>query len=146
MYNCDMPVKLILLVSLCATLAFAQDRDTSTLLMSNGRSWRETPEIAKIGYVVAVWDMAVWIEIREGKVDHEWEKDTARLSHLGATEVVQEVDKFYSDPSNALVPIVESLAWVNAKVRGESPTELDSLAASLRKRAIRFKEIEEHKN
>ncbi|MFZ3342236.1 MAG: hypothetical protein WA213_15230 [Terriglobales bacterium] len=142
-----MPAKLMSLAFLCAALAFPQERgDEYTLNMSNGRSWRETPEIAKIGYIVAVWDMATWIEIRDGRGGHELEKDTARLSHLAATEVVQEVDKFYSDPSNALVPILETLSWVDAKASGASPAELDSLEATLRRRAIRFKEIEGHKN
>lgn len=139
----------ILLVS-CALAQPSPDSD-QTAGMQNGRFWKAiTTKIMKDMYIIATLDVARSLKIHpllrgETCTSLNTVADSIIVAPLTGDETEAELDKFYSEPSNAPVPIVLALSWVNAKARGNSRESLDGLESTLRAWSVRVDELTNRK-
>ncbi len=151
-----MLTKLLVLSILLAGSVFGQsDTPELTAQLLNGRFWKGIPKGVKPTYMIAMVDVAQSLKIHPFVLTGEPNEpcltllnkmaDSIIVAPLTTEETEAELDKFYSEPSNAPVPIVFALSWVNAKARGSTRENLDGLESTLRELAVRIEELAEQK-
>ncbi|HUO32109.1 MAG TPA: hypothetical protein VMU80_23015 [Bryobacteraceae bacterium] len=144
-----MAVKLALSITLVAGALLSQAQSTGLGLldtggMANGRAWTMMPDAAKTGYVLGSSDTASFFSGRDGcNISRDRYTDAYNIfTHLTISEVIKELDVFYSEPSNLPIPILMARRWVAAKAGGGSAEYLGKLLANYRTFASGAVEIE----
>ena len=124
----------------------------------NGRFWNQTPPDARIIYVAGLRDgldrgigqavsymKSIWknygqcssptatVNITEPVVKSEY------LASLTYSDIVKALNKFYAEPENILIPIVEAQRIVIMTFDGESDREVKEATSYLRRAAINGK-------
>jgi hypothetical protein len=119
---------------------------TETAGLQNGRSWRSMSEMTKAGYLFGIADGQNAMSLRAyhalktdgcSKAIGDALLDVVRQSFpkLTIEEKIREIDAFFSEGTNARVPIYDALVWTAAKAGGATRETLEDLAASLRRSA-----------
>jgi len=119
-----------LAVAVFSTISFlfAQDLFAETLL--NGRGWNKLEtEIARVAYVVGY---AEGLKNGLGAGSQEV-YDLLYPEILSNAGIVHEIDRFYEDRTNILIPVSSIFRWLAMKTRGTSMTELDDYVSELRR-------------
>ncbi len=115
------------------------DSDLSAI---NGVAWRTLDVQSRIMYLNGLEHGAnlVIIEMEDSQSERESVHslipavNRITISGYRYSDIVEEVDKFYEQASNRRVPVMETYRYVASKFRGASPSELESLQSSLRKK------------
>ena len=111
-------------------------------LMYNGHVWNDLDLQSKNMYIIGIEEGATLL-VDEMSVDVLEKNNTQptlialkRIYSTGsqASDIVLEVDKFYEQPLNIGIPIVEAYRHVLKKINGASPDELSQNEAKLRKK------------
>jgi hypothetical protein len=111
-------------------------------LMYNGHVWNDLDLQSKTMYIIGIEEGATLL-VDEMSVDVLKKNNTQstlialkRIYSTGfrASDIVLEIDKFYEQPINIGIPIVEAYRHVLKKFNGASPDELVQNEAKLRKK------------
>jgi hypothetical protein len=109
---------------------------------SNGRYWNVLKRQAKITFLHGIEEGFSLLELHlyESNFDPNTLKSIADIiqhdllvSGLRFSDLVDQVDKFYTDSLNLQVPIMEAYRYAIKKLRGAPQTELDQMSAAMRK-------------
>jgi hypothetical protein len=124
--------KILISLVLFASIVLAQD-GWETASLYNGRAWvgMETT-VAKAIYLHGLYDGQFNAGILLGVCNVEKEMNNKPIG-VSYKEMVAILDTFYSDQSNARVPIFYALVWAKKKTDGANVRELDDFAAKLRR-------------
>lgn len=132
----------IFLLAISCT-AFAQQPQTHPALADgttygdiNGRGWNAISSDGRTLYLRGVSDGI----IRESS---DAFKKKYMCGTLSTAEVRTAIDRFFSEPENLLVPVIDALHIVSMKVNGGLQSEIDNYLSVMR--AISVKWHEEHK-
>ncbi len=98
----------------------------------NGRLWSTLPDDGKKPLVLGLLNGVVYSLSKGCNIDG---RKTLMPTGLAPDEVIRAVDDFFSDPTNANIPIVNALEWVTAKTAGASKAELEQTVARFRRAA-----------
>jgi len=134
----------ILAICLFSSFSMGQEISKSTLYTDeiNGRVWKA------MGYYSVLWLRGYEEGIAKGiyeatrsnvtkdKLEAEFLKVRDKTSipkNLTIRDVASEIDKFYEEGSNALIPVSSARLWVIEKMKGSTPGELQEDLAKLRR-------------
>jgi len=122
---------LLICLSAAPTWVFAVGNPelTQTAGRPNGRLWRSLPYETKIMFLVG-FDAGTRLALDFAKADRAFAINIAEHTRQ---ETAEELDKYFSDPANAPVPIEWARIWVAKKFSGGTSEELAGFAALLRK-------------
>jgi hypothetical protein len=164
------PFALIVLLALfpCS----AQTTSNRSLGQWNGRFWNSLPATSKVYWLIGFqegfglghsfgrssvlnrafpWTADAKTLDQRFKTQHDGDGDVVRdidfyfASTLSLGEVVAAIDRFYAEPENLILPIVEALEVFTAKVNGATQPAIDAKLAAYRERNIKGVD-EEQKN
>ena len=105
-----------------------------TFGLSNGRLWLALDDITKAGFLVGCSDGLFLGSMLAGVKTYTDVPEQLKWPDLQNAEIVKELDLFYSEGANVPVPIVWAINYVRHKAMGDTPEQLQQLAASLRRR------------
>lgn len=124
--------KILISLVLFASIVLAQD-GWETASLYNGRAWVGMETTAtKAMYLRGLYDGQFNAGVLLGLGNVEKQMDNKPLG-VSPKEIVAILDMFYSDQSNARVPIFYALVWAKKKIDGADVRELDDFAAKLRR-------------
>jgi hypothetical protein len=106
----------IVLALLFTQAAFSQDK---TFLQYNGRGWRKFSGEIKLGYVIGFSDTQVC-------------DDDKLPCHMNFGELVEAIDRFYSEPENLLLTVSAAIHFVTRKAAGAEPAAIEKELAQMR--------------
>ncbi|HEX4137021.1 MAG TPA: hypothetical protein VHY84_20590 [Bryobacteraceae bacterium] len=110
-------------VLICAQVVAAQaplgGSDVMTYGKINGRAWRSMPDAAKITYVVGALEGAMSASPAEYAAKY-------MLGELKTGEVRDAIDRFFAEPENILINVIEALHIVAMRVMGASQQSIDT--------------------
>lgn len=108
------------------------DRTMNTAGFANGRQWKVISFDSKISYLNGYLDSMNWIA---GITDYVLDKPQSKLLRSTETaffpetmnlgEISASLDKFYEEPTSAIVPVAAMLCVVVMKANGQSQAEID---------------------
>lgn len=93
----------------------------------NGRGWQAIAPGAKFIYVFGVSE-GLLAEARSSRANY-------LPDNLVLAEIQQGVDRFYIEPENILIPIIQALKIVTMKAAGASQSDIDAMLSLQRKYA-----------
>ena len=104
-----------------AGIAYGQKDDDpeKTFGVYNGRWWRDAPRVMRYGYVM-------------GYHDNPCLPNENSLAGVTYQEVVEALDKLYSEPANAPIPLPNAFTILNHKIKGASKPEIEELLEHVR--------------
>src|SRR5438552_1746656 len=110
--------------------------ETFGVLAQNGRTWHSFDTQAKIVYLNGIQDGAVLL-LKELFVtnlpdDGKRALDAVTIPGFHFSDLVKQVDLFYSDSANVRVPIIEAYRYSIMKMKGAENSELDRVVNKLR--------------
>lgn len=97
-------------------------------VVGNGRAWQTLDSQSRMTYINGIYEGLV-LARREGL---DWER-LKRPSGFRMSDLVQQIDKFYSDSANLRIPVIEAYVWIIKKLKGDSSKDLADLETLLRK-------------
>lgn len=96
--------------------------------VGNGKAWQKLGLQSHITYITGINEGLVLAE-REGLNTERFQPPSGfRMSDL-----VQQIDKFYSDSANLRIPVIEAYVYTIKKLHGDSLKDLTDLETLLRK-------------
>ena len=131
----------VLLLLVCAVQSLGQDvgKGTITLGMINGRAWQSLSESAKLGYLVGAFEGLTAAAVRADlgtrdnrvyKLRSAWWPQNPRKE-----EVMEALNRFYAEPENLPVVVIDAITVVVARARGDEAESVEKLVATLRRMA-----------
>ena len=126
-----------LLVCLFASPSIGQ---TLTGGQMNGRGWKTLGK-AKVVYLLGLEDGLAaglihgsFAKGGQGITSEEFQKEFFKVipDRFTRDEVISEIDGFYEDAANVLIPVRGAVEWVAEKMKGASPAELQERATRIR--------------
>jgi hypothetical protein len=95
----------------------------------NGRFWRAAGDVAKVSYMQGIVAALSRVKFRSLNGPCDAESDRVLKAYMlpqGAVADAEEgVDRFYEEPENLLIPIIDALEIVSAKARGVPQVVID---------------------
>lgn len=127
-------MKLAIILLLFTGLLSADDAD-HTAGMTNGRSWKQFSRTTKDAYVSGLNNGNVLTMMMYANFDPKQLRSEFALMPAGLTigEVVDSLDLFFQEPTNAPIPVGFALTYVRRKAEGASEADLKELGATLRR-------------
>lgn len=126
----------------CAPAVSAQEPPPASLYtadMVNGRFWKALDDPAKLLLLRGAADSIQFLIVELGEVQQALdsasvERVSREYAPLEVTfgEVLQQVDAFYVDGSNANIPVLYARQYAIRKINGSSPKELEGYASAIR--------------
>jgi hypothetical protein len=119
-----------------STFAFAQpspqpNAGATTYGDINGRAWNEASKDAKLFYLMGVAEGIV-------RVSPDVFTKTYMAGTLSNDEVRTAIDRFFGEPENLLIPIIDALHIVSMKTNGALQSEIDTKLSVLRAMSIKW--------
>lgn len=136
--------KLIFAAALVLTAsAFAADRPTPEIIPpANGEEWLHLSSSEKlfwsIGYAQGYQEALGKIDITSGpntpcaSLAARTEKSTSTAGKVTGFEVVSGLEKFYSDPANAVIPVGSAIRIYLLQAGGKDPVTIQELIDTAR--------------
>jgi hypothetical protein len=134
-----------LLLALCASRqVLGQDEaetpvrlsETFGILAQNGRTWHSFDKQTKILYLNGIQDGAVLLlkELFVTSLPNDGKRalDAVTISGFRFSDLVTQVDLFYSDSANIRVAIIEAYKYSIMKMKGAEKSESDRAVTKLR--------------
>lgn len=108
---------------------------------TNGNAWKKLDMQAKITFLLGAEEGLVMMQLqmqtekRSNKsiMDAQASGSSLMINGFRYSDMVSQVDSFYSDTANLRVPIIEVHRFVLRKLKGATPLELENSAATLRR-------------
>jgi hypothetical protein len=145
-------MKRFLLSLFVISFALAQDKENDETrttvwlnhkgyVVSNGKGWKELDTQSKIMYLNGI-EEGVRLFLLNA-TSGEYKKSTGVLfkvennliiSGFHFSDLVEQVNDFYSDASNLRIPVIEAYAYTVRKMKGDTPQELQLFQSLLRKK------------
>jgi hypothetical protein len=112
----------------------AQEKDFYTSGLANGRLWKGLNPAAKVSYVLGYREgiLRLVIEIPDDALAHA----TGERLHgfnINNGEIMGALDRFYDDPLNARIAIIDAIVIVLNRARGVSSTDIEHQIEQLRR-------------
>jgi hypothetical protein len=110
---------------------------TIGLMAQNGRTWQNLDRQAKIMFFNGIQDGAI-LSFKELFAENASNDDARRALDLVAisgfrfSDIVKQVDLFYSDSANIRAPIMEAYRYSLMKMKGAENSELERVLTNLR--------------
>jgi hypothetical protein len=107
----------------------SQDTYTTSHFI-NGRMWNKLDSDSKLFWVGGFEEGKAYVIFHAGANETESSKIFDKLEKLDKphnftmSDIVSDIDKFYEDTSNSLIPVTLAREWVIRKMRGATPAEL----------------------
>jgi hypothetical protein len=124
----------IVLLFVCLFSSFSTAQDTLTGSSMNGRGWK-TLGNCKVVFLMGFED-GMFGGLIIGRPDATYPEinklyaeNTSKLTHA---EIISEIDKFYEEASNVLIPVHAAHGWVIQKIKGATPDDLQKQLVRLR--------------
>ena len=76
---------------------------------------------------------SMFASIPTGPSDYAKVPDELKFPNLQISEIVKELNLFYSEGANGPVPIVLALRYVRRKAAGDTPEQLQTLLSTIRR-------------
>jgi hypothetical protein len=95
--------------------------------LQNGIGWKGSEQMSKLNYVLGVRDALLMTG--KGRIEH----DRYFAKGLNNGEIVTAIDRFYEEPENLLMIVINALQFISLKARGILPTDLDQFLSVCRK-------------
>ena len=108
---------------------------------SNGKTWRDVDHQSRIIWVDGI-EEGVMLTIREvhphtvlaDRAVIDAVPDGLSIKGFHMSDVVQQIDRFYSDSSNLRIPVVDAYKYAVKKMHGAKRQELDDYETELRRK------------
>jgi hypothetical protein len=128
---------------LCAFSAIAADRTTPEITPpSNGDEWLRLSSTEKlfwaIGYSQGYQDALMKIDVAAGpnstcaQLAARTERSTSTAGKVSGFELVSGLEKFYSDPANAVIPVGSAVRIYLLQASGKDQTTIQELIETAR--------------
>jgi hypothetical protein len=109
---------------------------TTGFMAQNGRTWQTLDKQAKIMFLNGIQDGAVLL-FKELFATNDSEDahrvlGTLVISGFRFSDIVKQVDMFYSDSANIRVPVIEAYRYSLIKMKGSQNSELERIVTKLR--------------
>ena len=117
----------------------AQDAPSETAGFANGRKWKLMTRLERMYFVVGysngvqfMKDLAVQaVPVTKSETEKlQFIHDSLIPAQLSVAETVDSLDKFYEEPTSALVPIGEMLCVVRMKTDGATVAHIEKRLAA----------------
>lgn len=144
-------ISAIIISTLSVSFSIADDEDEGQTWIkiwgghkhhvTNGKTWRQLDTQAKITQLIGYEEgtSLLQLELLENKVSENvlssvnFASDHLMISGFRFSDLVEQIDTFYSDSANLRIPVIEAYRYILARLKGVSPEELGRRAAKLRK-------------
>ena len=94
----------------------------------NGRLWKAlTAPLVREGVIVGIWTAAFFIAPRNEALKY-------KPSNLETKEVIVAVDRFYKEPENLAIAIMDALRVVTLKTNGADPDTVARIVSEMRRK------------
>ncbi len=135
----------LLLLSLSPTGGYSQDRPKVSVIQEdrtvpdytggfvNGHLWGTMPHDVKVFFVIAFEEGRITACEKFCKFSPISPELSGNFDYSG---LVSEIDRFYAETANVLIPVYAARAWVAKKANGYSPAALQDELARFRRDAI----------
>lgn len=134
----------LLSISLFCSIAHSQTSEVewTTRGWANGRYWQGLSDDSKIQHLYGVEaglnlfaEELSYRATTEAQLEQiEKLRDELMVGGFRFSDVAQQVDRFYQDSANILIPVDYAYLYSVKKMRGENPDQLQEYLASLRKK------------
>jgi hypothetical protein len=136
----------VLFICLFSSFSMGQEISKSTLYTGeiNGRVWKAMEDYNVLwlrgyeeGIAKGIYE-ATRSNVTKDKFEAELLKVRDKTSipqNLTIRDVASEIDKFYKESSNVLIPVSSVRDWVIKKMNGATPSELQASLVALRRKA-----------
>ncbi len=137
------PILLALLLLCSANVVYGEDEEKSAvyvgnvgMMTQNGRTWQHLDKQSRIMFLNGMQD-GVMLSLKE----ISGEIDSAKIQRvlLATTvpgfqfsDIVKQVDVFYSDSANIRIPVLEAYMYSLQKMKGATNANLEHLMTQLR--------------
>ena len=107
----------------------------------NGSGWKTLGK-AKVIYLMGLEDglaagliLGSFAKGGQGITSEEFQKEFFRVipDQFNRDEVISEIDSFYEEAANVLIPVRSAVEWVAEKMKGASPAELQERLTKIRR-------------
>lgn len=129
-------------------LVLSQDKDetetgvmvsgTRGIMARNGRSWKDLDRQSKIMLLVGIQEGVTLLLKRlfdEGLFDEDKAQrvlDALTISGFRFSDIVKQIDLFYSDSANVRIPVLEADRYSLLKMKGKKTSDLEQVLVGLR--------------
>lgn len=98
---------------------------------SDGRFWQHltTPPGTKFSYILGISEGVTFV----GSL---FQRNVYFPNSLSSDEFIKAIDKFYDQPENLPIPIMQAMRMVTARVNGADPVAIEKEIATLRRDAL----------